>query len=150
MLHGDPILLTDLQAFYNYQAPRFNSRCWNPGSEAAGAFTVDCAGENNWSCPPIGLIPRVIRHAQGCQANVSIVVPMWLSAPFWPLRCPYGSDSFAVFVKECKELPQVESLFIPGLSGAILFNGQVPNTKVLALHCDFSSSSHSIAIPSAG
>ena len=137
-------------SFHNYQVPRYNSRCWNPGSEAVDAFTVDWAGENNWLCPPIGLIPRVIRHAQGCQANVSMVVPMWPSAPFWPLLCPYGSDSFAVFVKECKELPRVESLFIPGLSGAVLFNGQVPNTKVLALRCDFSSSSHSIAIPSAG
>ena len=53
-----------------------------------------------------------------------------------PLLCPYGSDCFTPFVRECKELPQAASLFIPGLSGAVLFNGEVPNTKVLALHCD--------------
>ena len=100
-------------SFHNYQVPRYNSRCWNPGSEAVDAFTVDWAGENNWLCPPIGLIPRVIRHAQGCQANVSMVVPMWPSAPFWPLLCPYGSDSFAAFVKECKELPRVRIAFYP-------------------------------------
>ena len=42
--------------------------------------------------------------------------------------------------RECKELPQAASLFIPGLSGAVLLNGEVPNTKVLALHCDFGPS----------
>ena len=26
--------------FHNRQMPRFNSRCWNPGAEAVGAFTV--------------------------------------------------------------------------------------------------------------
>ena len=46
---------------HNCQIPRFNSRCWNPGSEA---FTVNWEGEINWWCPPIGLIPRVLRHAE--------------------------------------------------------------------------------------
>ena len=61
---------------HNYQIPRFNSRCWNPGSEAVDAFTVNWPGENNWRCPPIGLIPRVLRHAQACEAAGSIVVPL--------------------------------------------------------------------------
>ena len=61
-------------SFHNCQVPRFNSRCWNPGSEAVDAFTVDWSGENNWWCPPIGLIPRVIRHAQACRAEGSMVV----------------------------------------------------------------------------
>ena len=46
--------------YHNHQTPRFNSRCWNPGSEAVDAFTVDWAGETNWWCPPITLVPRVI------------------------------------------------------------------------------------------
>ena len=54
--------------YNNSQLCRFNSRCWNPGSEAVDAFTADWSGENNWWCPPIGLIPRVIRHAQACSA----------------------------------------------------------------------------------
>ena len=69
-------------SFHNCQVQRFNSRCWNPGTEAVDAFTVDWSGENNWCCPPIGLIPRVIRHAQACQAMCSIIVPLWPSAPF--------------------------------------------------------------------
>ena len=34
-------------SFYNKQLERFNNRCWNPGSEAVNAFTVDWSGENN-------------------------------------------------------------------------------------------------------
>ena len=34
--------------FHNKQAPRFNSRCWNPGTEAVDAFTVDWHDDNNW------------------------------------------------------------------------------------------------------
>ena len=121
----------------NRQISRFNSRCWSPGSEAVDAFTVDWGGENNWWCPPIGLIPRVLRHAHNCSAVGSIVVPLWRSAPFWPLLCPYGSQYFVPFVRDARELPRVNTLFLPGLSGSSLFNGEVPNSKVLVLRCDF-------------
>ena len=68
--------------FYNKQTPRFNSRCWNPSTEAVDAFTVDWHGENNWWCPPVWLVPRVIGHAQVCRAIGTLVVPCWPSAPF--------------------------------------------------------------------
>ena len=38
--------------FQNSQLPRFNSHCWNAGSEAVDTFTVEWAGEVNWWCPP--------------------------------------------------------------------------------------------------
>ncbi len=111
-------------SFHNHQLPRFNSRCWNPGSEAVEAFTVNWANENNWWCPPIGLIPRVVRHAQVCAAIGTLVVPFWPSAPFWPLICP-AEGQFASFVTEFRDLPLWPSLFLPGLS------------RVLALRCEF-------------
>ncbi len=103
-------------SFQNCQITRFNSRCWNPGSEAVDAFTVNWAGEMNWWCPPpIALIPRVIRHAQVCAAKGTLIVPCWPSAPFWPLLCP-GNQQFAKFVSVVRELPLTESLFLPGLA----------------------------------
>lgn len=121
----------------NTQLIRFNSRYWSPGSEAVDAFTVNWAGENNWLCPPIGLIPRVIRYMQVCRAHGTLIVPMWESAPFWPILCPHGSI-FAGFVGEWCQLPQVEGLFLPSKSGVTLFDGKVPNTPVLAIRiqCD--------------
>jgi hypothetical protein len=134
-------------SFHNCQLPHFNSRCWNPGSEAVDAFTVDWRGENNWWCPPIGLLPRVIRHAQACEAQGSMVVPVWLSAPFWPLLCPFNTGVFTWFVREVRELPQVDTLFLPRLSGATLFNGEVLNSRVLALCCDFRRGITGTAVP---
>ena len=122
--------------YNNSQLCRFNSRCWNPGSEAVDAFTADWSGENNWWCPPIGLIPRVIRHAQACSAYGTLIVPCWPSAPFWPILCP-TENQFAPFVTEVIQLPQQEGLFLPSVSGAVLFNGEVPNTVVYALKCEF-------------
>ena len=123
-------------SFQNCQIPRFNSQCWNPGAEAVDAFTVDWRGENNWWCPPLALVPRVIRHAQVCGAEGTLIVPLWPSAPFWPLVCP-REDHFAPFVVGWMDLPLTDSLFLPGPSGCALFNGQVPNTRVLALRCRF-------------
>ena len=48
----------------NRQVPRFNSWFWEPGTEAVDAFTCSWADDNNWLCPPVYLIPRVLRHAQ--------------------------------------------------------------------------------------
>ena len=56
------------------------------------------------------MVPRVIRHAQACGAEECMVVPMWSSAAFWPLLCPSNKGFFAKFVREARELPQVNSL----------------------------------------
>ena len=123
-------------SFHNCQLPRFNSRCWNPGSEAVDAFTVNWSGEVNWWCPPIALISRVVRHAQVCAAKGTLIVPCWPSAPFWPLlQLPSGQ--FPPFVLETRALQHDGPLFLPSLSGSVLFNGCEPNTWVLALRCDF-------------
>ena len=102
------------------------------------AFTVDGGKENNWVCPPISLIPRIIRHAQVCMARATMLVPVWTTAAFWPLLCPDGAGCFAPFVREARALPRVATLFLPGLSGACLFGGEVTNTDVWVLRCDFS------------
>ena len=120
----------------NCQLARFNRRFWNPGSEAVDTFTTDWHRENNWWCPPVTLVPRVIRHAEVCQAVGTLVVPEWPAAPFWPLLHP-SADEFAWFVVYMQELPLSDSLFLPGLSGFTLFHGEMPNTRVFAVRCDF-------------
>ena len=75
------------------------------------------------------------------------MVPWWPPAAFWPLLCPSNTGFFAKFVREVRELPQIDSLFLLGLSDAALFNGKVPNTKVLALRCNFSGESNGELIP---
>ena len=119
----------------NAQLQRFNSRFWFPGSEAVDAFTCTWVGENNWWCPPVHLVPRVVRHAQNTKASGTLIIPQWLSSPFWPLLFPDGLTP-ADFVVGVIVLPNSDTLFLPGQSGANLFKG-LPNTPVLALRLVF-------------
>ena len=97
---------------YNKQVERFNSRYACSGTEAVDTFTANWYGENNWWCPPPSLIPRLIRHAECCKAQGTLVVPWWESAPFWPLLCPKGGK-WASFVVDCGTLPLSEELIRP-------------------------------------
>ena len=115
---------------FNNQLIRFNSRFWDPTTEAVDAFTCNWAGENNWWCPPLYLVPRVLWHAQNTKAQGTLIIPQWFSSPFWPLLFPTGTEP-AEFVIQTIELPKSEDIFLPGRSGCNLFRG-VPNTPVLA------------------
>ncbi|XP_065915901.1 uncharacterized protein [Dysidea avara] len=115
----------------NNQVSRFNSRYYCPGTEAIDAFTCDWGQDINWWCPPPFLVPRLLKHASITKAKGTLVIPKWVSAPFWPLIFPNGTNP-AQFVKEVRELPKVEGLFVEGRSGCNLFKG-VPNTPVIAL-----------------
>ena len=119
----------------NNQLVWFNSRFWEPGTEAIDAFPCNWVDDNNWLCPPVHLVPRVIRHAENSKAKGTLVIPQWVSFPFWPLLFPDGKNS-ASFVVDYIELPRCDSLFLPGRSGFNLFKG-TPNTPVLALQIDF-------------
>ena len=134
--HWGPHTVDWFAAGYNSQLDRFNSHYAVPGTEAVDAFTVHWGGENNWWCPPLCLVPRVLRHARACAAQGTLIVPLWPSAPFWPLLCLNGCE-LAAFVVDLMGLPLFKGLFLPGRSGAVLFNGAVPNSDVLAVRIDF-------------
>ena len=124
---------------YNVQVERFNSRYACPGSEAVDAFTVDWSKENNWWCPPPMLVPRVLRHADRCNAQGTLVVPMWESAHFWPLLYT-RTNGWAPFVLDWLALPLSEQFIQKGRSGSALFKGKFPNTDVIAVRIDFERS----------
>ena len=81
--------------------------------------------------PSLFLVPRLLKHAKATRAKGTLIIPRWVSAPFWPLIFPDGVNP-AGFVKEIRELSRMEDLFISGCSGCNLFKG-VPNTPVMAL-----------------
>ena len=86
------------------------------------------------------LVPRVVRHAQNTKANGTLIIPQWLSSPFWPLLFPDGFTP-ADFVGGVIELPNSDTLILSGHFGANLFKG-LPNTPVLALRLLFDDSSN--------
>ena len=125
---------------HNTQLVRLNSRFASTGTEAVDTFTVDWQGENKWWCPPLSLVPRVIRHMETCKAHWTLVFPCWESAPFWPLLWSEG-QGWAPFIVDTRSLPLSEWLAKPGRSGEQLFKGNFPNTAMLAVCLYFGDSS---------
>ena len=119
----------------NAKLPRFNSRFWNPGSEGIDAFVMDWHGENNYSCPPICLILRVLHHMRNCKASGSLIVPLWQSATFWPMICPDG-DRFASFIVDWMELPTFKEAYISGSCNSVFGNENL-NFRMIALRVHF-------------
>ena len=97
------------------------------------AFTCNWGGENNWWCPPIHLIPRLLGHAKETQAKGTLIVPQWPSAPFWPMLFA-SKVRQNVLATEVIEKEKVE--ICCGRSGDQLFAGR-PNTNLLAVRLDF-------------
>ena len=104
--------------YLNAKLPRFNSRFWNPGSEGIDSFVMNWAGESNYVCPPICLIPRVLLHMRNCKASGTLIVPLWHSAPFWPMISA-GGDKFSDFVVDWMDLPSLKDAFIPGRCNSV-------------------------------
>ena len=119
----------------NAKLPRFNSRFWNPGSEGIDAFVMDWRGENNYACPPICLILRVLHHMRNCKASGSLIVPFWHSAPFWPMICPDG-ERFASFIVDWMELPTFKEAYISGSCNSVFGNENL-NFGMIALRVHF-------------
>ena len=105
-----PRMVDRFADYINCQLPRFNSGCWNPGSEVVDAFTTNWNGEINWWCPPVGSMPRVIGHAEVCMSKGTLIVPEWMAAPFWPLLQPVAGE-FAYFVT-CSGAPPVRIIVL--------------------------------------
>ena len=119
----------------NTHLSRFNSRFWEPDTEAVDAFTCYWQGEVNWWAPPVSLILQVIQHARRTKAKGTLIVPDWSLAPFLPILFP-GKEDTEEFVVEYCQLPKTDWLLIPGRSGLTLFGG-TPNTHVLVVYLDF-------------
>ena len=122
-------------ADYNSQLPRFNSKFWCPGTDGVDAFCYNWHGQNNWCCPPVYLIPRVLRHARSCNAVGTLILPHWPSAYFWPLICPDGQH-YAPFVVDWIDLPRTQKTIRPGKRGHSFFAG-IPNTRNFAVRFNF-------------
>ena len=119
----------------NTQLDRFNSTFYSPGAKAVDAFTCSWAEDNNWWVPPVHLVPRVIRHVQNTKSQGTLVIPKWLSSPFWPLLFPDGSGP-AEFVAAWIKLPLYDELILPGILGSSLFKS-TPNTPMIAVRLEF-------------
>ena len=97
-----PFTINRFASAENKKLERFNSLFWNPGTERVNAFSTSWEYENNWLVPPIYLISNTILHLLTCQAQGTLIVPRWTSAPFWPL----------LFINKLQTQPYVVDLLL--------------------------------------
>ena len=71
-------------SFHTRHVPRYCSRFPKPGAESINAFTTTWLGENNWLFPPPFFVPKVIKDLKFSEADGTLIVPHWESAPLWP------------------------------------------------------------------
>jgi len=124
---------------YNAKLPRFNSRFFQPSSEAVDAFCQDWRFNNNWLCPPVCLIARVNKHLELCHARGTLIVPLWKSSFFWNSCSKDGVhwSSFVIAI-DWVYLPKFHDLFIKRKARNSLFGSRSLNFDVVALRIDFS------------
>ena len=93
-----PYEIDRFASFKNAKCYRFNSKLPDYGSEAVDAFSQDWSAENNWFCPPVSLIAKVLQQCAAQQARGTLIVPYWPSY-FWPL-IQFTKGEFVNFVIE--------------------------------------------------
>ena len=121
----------------NAKTTRFNSKVWNPGSEAVDCFTENWHGHNNWLVPPIYLVIQTIKHLVQCKAKGVLIVPHWPSAAFWPVLFRDGLE-YHVYVKDVIQFKDVTNIFIQGSNKKSLFGSIHFTSAVLAIQLDAS------------
>lgn len=75
---------------YNAKCTVFYSRYWCPGTAGIDAMSFSWIGENNWLVPPPRLAAQCVRKIMVEKCKCTLMVPLWKSAPFWPLLFPCG------------------------------------------------------------
>lgn len=119
----------------NRKIIRFNSKFWNPESEAIDALSQNWLGENNWLVPPVCLASKCILHLIDCQASGTLIVPKWPSAAFWPLVFADEICTWRDYVSDALDFNNSE-IIIPGNNKKSLFGSGRFNGPVLAIKFD--------------
>lgn len=132
-----PHTIDRFACYYNTKLPRFNSRYFQPGSEAVDAFQQDWRFELNWLVPPISMIGKVIAHMRSCGARGTLLVPLWRSAFFWVLLCIDGVH-WNSFIHDWVVLSGFSEVFVQGRAKNSLFGSNpAKHSPVVALFIDF-------------
>lgn len=119
----------------NKKLLRFNSLFWNPESEGIDAFTQNWNGDNNWLVPPISAIVRVIKHVLHSRALGTLIVPRWVSSPFWPWI--FSKDmTYRPYVKDVLEFCNSSEIYVKGVNSNSIIGSDRFVSPVLAVRLD--------------
>jgi hypothetical protein len=102
----------------NTQCTVFNSKWRCQGSAAVDCFTQHWSGHNNWICPDFNLVEAVLQHMAKCEAEGTIIVPVWDTEPWWCIL--RTGANWTPVVQEVVWLPRDQHLFVAEHAHAML------------------------------
>ena len=106
-----------------------------PGTEAVNAMEESWVRENNRAVPPPRLILNCIRKIENEQADCSLIVPEWPSAPFWPMLFGTGG-TFKSSISEVFQLPK-RNIIDGGPGNNSIFQEDPLSFNILAIRFKF-------------
>ena len=118
MLNPTYFAALDISSFRTRQVPRFCSQYLIPMTKHVDAFMADWSGEVNWIFPLPYLIPKVIQHMMDGGEDGTLIVPLWPSAPWWPLLTTNGRY-LQPCILEWMDLPLRDSMFKPAVQRVV-------------------------------
>lgn len=131
-----PLQIDWFASEHNAKLPCFFSRFWCENTLGIDAFSENWGGYNGLFVPPITLISKVILHMKMCKAYGLLVIPLWKSAPFWPLLCT-GEGVFEPFVMNSVELPVQKQYYLSCKTGTGMFGNYDLRFPMLAVQLSF-------------
>ena len=126
-----PHTVDRMASMHNCILPRYNSKFHEPFAEAVDCFTENWHGENNWVNPEIACIPDALLHCRWCKAEMTIIVPVWRGAAWWPMLVD-GCGEWAPHVIDCRALDPEYNNFVPGQCSGFMGHGPL-DFNVVAL-----------------
>ena len=131
-LLGCPTLLTDSLVLIIVRYQDLTLDFFQIGCEAVDAFSQDWSDDNDWICPPVCLLIRVVKHMGLCTAGGTVILPVWKSSFFWTVFCSDGVH-WNSFVIDWVFLPKFPGLFVRGKARNSLFGSRPLDFDVIAL-----------------
>jgi hypothetical protein len=103
----------------NSQLHRYFS--YKPDGEqvAVDAFLQDWSRERPYGNPPFAVIGRVCQKVAESKNTVTLIVPLWRTAAWWPML-------LRLLVDIPRVLPRAKDTFLPGLQGSNTAVGRPP------------------------
>ena len=99
---GGPTPLTDLLVPITLRYQDLTLRFFQTGCVVVDAFSQDWGHDNDWICPPVCLLIRVVKHMELCKARGAVILPLWKSSCLWTLSCRDGVERNSFVIESPK------------------------------------------------
>ncbi|CAI7730380.1 unnamed protein product [Closterium sp. NIES-53] len=120
----------------NKHVQRFCSKIPHPDAFTVDAFSISWKGERCFAFPPPHLVPATLRHAELTHAELTLVVPQWTGASWWPLLQP-STQAWAPAVVAHLAIAQGGQCLRAG-SHTTAFSGLgLPHSPIIALRVNY-------------